>query len=102
MSVMIESVIKSNPVGRWYIVLSDTTKEESMEVCLDIDEYAQKIEKIGQEYGEDIEIFWSKEDDVTPKQMNEVRLQIMNYEAEQEAKKESESHQSDGTPNFQG
>ena len=102
MSVTIESVIKSNPMGRWYIVLSDTTKEESMEVCLDIDEYAEKVEIMGNEHDGNIEIFWSKEDDVTPKQMNEVRLQIMNYEAELEAKKEVETHQSDGTPNFQG
>ena len=39
--VVIESVIKTNPLGRWYIELSDTMKEESMEICLDIFEYAQ-------------------------------------------------------------
>ena len=41
--VVIESVIKTNPLGRWYIELSDTMKEESMEICLDINEYAQKV-----------------------------------------------------------
>jgi len=96
---MIESIIKTNPVGRWYIVLSDTSKEESMEVCLDIYEYAEKIERMGEEYGGKVEVFWSSEDDVTPQQINEVRQQIMAYEAEQEAKKESQK--SDGTPNFE-
>ena len=49
--VVIESVIKTNPLGRWYIELNDTMKEESMEICLDIYEYAQKIEMMGTEYG---------------------------------------------------
>ncbi len=102
MSVTIESVIKSNPVGRWYIALSDTTKEESMEICLDISEYAEKIEKMGEEYGGSVEVSWSSEENVTPQQINEVRMQIMNYEAEREAEKEKNTHQADGTPNFQG
>jgi len=37
--VVIESIIQTNPLGRWYIELSDTLKEESMEICLDIIEY---------------------------------------------------------------
>jgi hypothetical protein len=101
MAVIIESVIKSNPVGRWYIALSDTTEEESLEVCLDIYEYADKIEKMGEEYGGDVEVVWSSDDNVTPEQINEVRMQILAYEAEQEALKEGETHMPDGTPNFQ-
>ena len=100
--VVIESVIKSNPLGRWYIELSDTMKEESEDrvVCLDINEYAQKIETMGQEYGGDVEVGWSSEENVTPEQINEVRMQIMAYEAELEAQKENATHMSDGTPNF--
>ena len=100
MSTLIESVIKSNPLGRWYIELSDTMKEDSMEICLDIYEYAQKIEKMGEEYGGEIEIAWSSEDNVTPEQINEVRMQMNAYEAEQEAKKEGVGNMPDGTPNF--
>ena len=108
MAVIIESVIKSNPVGRWYIQLSDTTEEESMEICLDIHEYARKIEEMGEEYGGDVEVVWSSDDNVTPQQINEVRMQIMQYEAEQEALKAQEGseeiadRQADGTPSFQG
>jgi len=111
-STIIESVIKSNPVGRWYIELCDTMKDESMEICLDVYEYAQKIEVMSQEYGGDVEVAWSSEDNVTPEQINEVRQQMMAYEAEQEAAKQkadmngqnpdSQSHQADGTPNFNG
>jgi len=92
MSVIIQSAIKTNPLGRWYIELKDTTDEESMKICLDINEYAQKVEEMGQEYGGDIEVVWSAEDNVTPEQINEVRMQINAYEAEREAR-EAEMNQ---------
>ena len=85
--VVIESTIKTNPMGRWYIELSDTLKEDSMEICLDIEEYAQKIEMMGQEYGQEVEVSWSSDKNVTPVQINEVRQQIMAYEARIEAEK---------------
>ena len=109
MSTIIESVIKSNPVGRWYIELTDTMKdEEERIICLDVYEYAEKIEVLGEEYNQEIEIAWSSDDNVTPAQINEVRQQMMAYEAEEEAKKEQGIHQensthlADGTPNFNG
>ena len=100
--VVIESVIKTNPMGRWYIELTDAMKEEGEDrvVCLDINEYAQKIETMGEEYGGTVEVAWSTEDNVSPEQINEVRMQIMAYEAELEAKKQEETHMPDGTPNF--
>jgi len=98
--VVIESVIKTNPLGRWYIELSDTMKEESMEICLDINEYAQKVEMMGEEYGGEVEVAWSSDDGVTVEQINEVRHQIMAYEAEIEAKNQESTHMPDGTPNF--
>jgi len=102
--VVIESVIKSNALGRWYIELSDTMKEESEEnariICLDINEYAQKVEMMGKEYGTDVEVSWSSEEGVTVEQINEVRQQIMVYEAELEAKNKNATHMPDGTPNF--
>ena len=82
---VIESVIKTNPVGRWYIELSDTTKEEKKEICLDIKEYAQKIELMGEEYNGEVEVAWSTDEGVSVEQINEVRQQIMAYEAEIEA-----------------
>jgi len=89
--VVIESVIKTNPLGRWYIELSDTMKEESNEnrvICLDINEYAQKVEEMGQEYNGEIEVSWSSNEGVSVAQINEVRQQIIAYEAEVEAQEE--------------
>ncbi len=98
--VIIESVIKTNPLGRWYIELRDTMKEESMEICLDINEYAQKVEMMGEEYGGEVEVAWSSEDNVSLSQIHEVRQQIMAYEAEIEAQEQEATHMPDGTPNF--
>jgi len=100
--VVIESVIKSNPMGKWYIELIDTLKEEGGDrvMCLDINEYSRKIEMMGQEYGGEVEVAWSSDEDVSVTQINEVRQQIMAYEAEIEAKNSEATHMPDGTPNF--
>jgi len=108
MSVLIKSTIKTNPLGRWYIELNDTTEEGHMAICLDVNEYAVKIEEIGAEYGNDIEIEWSSDEGVTPEQINEVRMQMNAYEAEREAREAAQAatenngtnYTDDGTPKF--
>jgi hypothetical protein len=101
MAGMIESVIKTSPLGRWYIELTDTMKEgEEPIICMDVYEYADKIEEMGKEYDGVVEVIWSSDDNVTPEQINEVRMQMNAYEAEQEAIRNGESHLADGTPNF--
>lgn len=82
---LIASTIKTNPMGRWYIEISDTSKPEKVEICLDIVEYEEKIAAMGKEYNGKIEVVWSADADVTPAQIHEIRQQIMVYEAEQEA-----------------
>jgi len=99
---MIESVIRTSPLGRWYIELTDTMKEDAEPVyCLDVYEYADKIEEMGKEYGGMVEVIWSSDEGVTPEQINEVRMQMNAYEAEQEAKRENMDSMPDGTPNFE-
>jgi len=99
--VVIESVIKTSPLGRWFIELTDTSNESAESVfCMDVYEYAEKIEEMGKAYGDDVEIMWSSEDNVTPEQINEVRMQMNAYEAEQEAKRNADASMPDGTPNF--
>ncbi|MFC2057301.1 hypothetical protein ACFLR6_00005 [Campylobacterota bacterium] len=65
-----------------------------MEICLDINEYAQKVEMMGEEYGGEVEVAWSSEENVTLAQINEVRQQIMAYEAEIEAQKSQSGQES--------
>ncbi len=101
MAGMIESTIKTSPLGRWYIELVDVTDGESEPIhCLDVYEYAEKIEELGKAYDGMVEVIWSSDDGVTPEQINEVRMQMNAYEAEQEAIRNGESHLADGTLNF--
>jgi len=101
MAGVIESTIKTSPLGRWYIELVDTMKDdEEAIVCLDVYEYADKLEEMGKEYDGAVEVIWSSEDNVTPEQINEVRMQMNAYEAEQEAQRNCEATMPDGTPNF--
>ena len=103
MAVIIESTIKTSPIGRWYIELIDTEKPDTEPVVvLDVYEYADKIEEMGKAYGDDVEVIWSSDEGVTPEQINEVRMQMNAYEAEQEAKRNGEAMMPDGTPNFEG
>jgi len=101
MAGVVESTIKTSPLGRWYIELSDTMQDRDVIVCMDVYEYAEKIEEIGKEYDGTVEVIWSSDEGVTPEQINEVRMQMNAYEAEQEAKRENMEHMPDGTPNFE-
>lgn len=98
MAVIFKSVIKSNPVGRWYIELTDTSEEDKVEFCLDMDEYSMKIGEMGAEYGPDVEVQWSADEGVTPEQINEVRMAIAEYEAKQQ----EQTDQNDGGFNPNG
>ena len=102
MAGVIESTIKTSPLGRWYIELSDIMKDDAEPVfCMDVYEYADKLEEMGKEYDGVVETIWSSDDNVTPEQINEVRMQMNAYEAEQEAKKDGVGNMPDGTPNFE-
>ncbi|MCB4744138.1 MAG: hypothetical protein LGB07_00555 [Sulfurovum sp.] len=101
MAGIFESVIKTSPLGRWYIELTDTIKlDTEPTICMDVYEYADKIEELGKEYNGVVEVIWSSDEKVTPEQINEVRMQMNAYEAEQETIRNGESHLADGTPNF--
>ncbi|MEA1953440.1 MAG: hypothetical protein U9O24_03525 [Campylobacterota bacterium] len=100
MAGVIESTIKTSPLGRWYIELNDTMKDDEPQFCMDVYEYADKLEEMAKEYEGMVEAIWSSDDNVTPEQINEVRMQMNAYEAEQEAKKEGVNNMPDGTPNF--
>ena len=98
---MIESVIKTSPIGKWYIELTDAT-DESVEpkICWDVFAYADAIEEMGKRYNGMIEIHWSKDENVTPEQVNEVRMQMHAYEAQQAAVANGEAEGDDMTPDF--
>ncbi len=84
--VIFEATIKNDNVGGWFIELRDTT-DGRVEICKDIDEFEEKIEAMGDDYGGHIdEVRWLKDDDLHPAAMDEIRALM----AEKRAKIEEE------------
>lgn len=82
MGVVFESVIKFSNDKEWFIELKDTV-DGRVEVCKDLDEYAEKVEKLGEDYGGHIdEIKWSKDDNVPPFIMDEIRQGMAKFQSE--------------------
>ncbi|MDB2562926.1 hypothetical protein N9X61_04905 [Sulfurimonas sp.] len=90
MGVVFESCIKVDPEGKWYIVLTDTV-DDRIAVCRDLDVYSQKIEEFGADYGANIdEVKWSKDDNVPPHTIDELRLEMSRHQEEIEKQKQQE------------
>ena len=82
MAVIFESLIKIDEDGKWFIELTDTV-DERMAVCHDLDEYSQKVEDFGADYGGNIdEVKWSKDENVPPHTMDEIRLEMSKQQEE--------------------
>ena len=90
MGVIFESNIKVDPDGAWYIVLTDTIDNRTA-VCRDLDEYSQKVEEFGSDYGGNIdEVKWSKDADVPPQTMDELRLEMSRQQEDLEKEKQKD------------
>ncbi len=87
MSVIFESLIKIDDEGKWFIELTDTVNGR-MAVCHDLDEYSQKVEDYGGDYGGRVdEVKWTKHEDVPPHTMDEIRLEMSKHQEEIEKQK---------------
>ena len=84
--VIFEATIKSDGMDGWFIELKDTT-DGRVEVCKDLDEFEEKIEAMGDDYGGHIdEVKWFKDDELHPALMDQIRVLM----AEKRAKIEEE------------
>ena len=82
MSVIFTSTIKMADDQTWYIELKDMV-DERIAICKDIDEYSQKVEDFGSDYGGNIEtVNWYKDDNVPPYVMDQIRSEMARHQAE--------------------
>jgi len=82
MSVIFTSTIKMDSEQNWYIELKDMV-DQRVEICKDMDEYAQKVEDLGSDYGGNIDsVNWYKDEDVPPHVMDEIRMEMAKHQAE--------------------
>lgn len=82
MSVVFESHIKCNRAGEVYIELKDLV-DGRVEICNDIEDYSKKIEKLGEDYGGNIdEVKWFVDENVPQEELNLIRMQMDKYKEE--------------------
>jgi len=86
MSLVFESVIKVDENNEWFIELTDTS-DGRVEICKNMDEYKVNFEKMGEDYGGNVdEVRWSQDDNVPPYHIDEIRQAMADLQAEVEEK----------------
>jgi len=86
MSLVFESKIKVDDKNEWFIELTDTS-DGRVEICTNMDEYKEKFELMGEDYGGNIdEVRWSQDDNVPPFHIDEIRQAMAGLQAEVEEK----------------
>jgi len=92
MSVKFTAIQKRKDDKSWYIELTDTMENNTVK-CENLEQFSQRIELMGTEYGNDIEVVWSCDDDVSQEFMQELRVAMLSYQEkyQDEIDKEFES-----------
>jgi hypothetical protein len=86
MAIIFEATIKVDDNKNWYIELVDTV-DSRVEKCVSIEEFESKMEELGEDYGGNIdEVRWSKDEDVAPHIMDEIRMKMAEAKAKIEEK----------------
>jgi len=82
-AVIFESkVILNNTRDGWEIELKDTV-DDRVVICKDMAEYQEQIKELGDDYGGNIDkVNWTKDDDVPPHFMDEIRLEMSKIQAQ--------------------
>lgn len=65
------SYVDEKDAGDWFIKLTDTITDESV-ICEDLDIYQKQLEELASEYGNDIEVVWSKSKTLSLKSYNDL------------------------------
>ncbi|RXJ91560.1 hypothetical protein CRV01_00265 [Arcobacter sp. CECT 8983] len=59
----------------WVIRLTDTEDTRQV-ICKDMDDFSKQLALMSEDYGSDIEVQWSKDDDVTDEHFYELHQQM--------------------------
>lgn len=86
MSLIFESKIKVDDNNEWFIELTDTS-DGRVEICKNMDEYKEKFEALGEDYGGNVdEVRWSQDENVPPYHIDEIRQAMAELQVEVEEK----------------
>ena len=72
MATKFMSHVEADGIGGWYIKLKDTFDNREA-ICKDLEEYKVKLEEMGDDYGHDIEVEWTRSAKLTPSNIQELQ-----------------------------
>lgn len=75
MPALFTANVEEGENNSWVIKLTDVEENKEV-VCKDMDDFSKQIALMGEEYGADIEVKWSKNDDVTDEHFYEVHQEM--------------------------
>ncbi|MCP4970182.1 MAG: hypothetical protein GY932_06260 [Arcobacter sp.] len=84
MSVIFEAKIKNKGQGAhdWFIELIDTV-DNRIEICNNLEEFSVNIEKLGEDYGGNIDqVKWFQDENITEEQYSEINAGMRKYQEE--------------------
>lgn len=96
MPVKFEAVLQNDGKGSWCIDLTDTLEQETVR-CANLEIFSEKIQDMGSDYGNDIEVVWGSAEDVSAEHQQELRVAMLEYqekyqdEIEKELNKDQDS-----------
>lgn len=89
MSVIFKATIKVDGIGGWFIELLDTV-DNRKEVCKDLEEFQEKIEILGADYGGQVdEVQWGSDENVPPQHIQEIKALMFKYKQELDEKEKA-------------
>jgi hypothetical protein len=68
--------------GGWLIRLTDTL-DNTEKICKSLEEFESNINKMGDDYGGDVEVIWNKNKDVTDIHFKEIHDGMAKYKQEE-------------------
>ena len=99
MAVKFISYVESDKIGGWYIKLVDTLENNEV-ICKDLDEYKTKIEDMGSEYGNDIEVQWIRSKYLTPTNITELQEAMAKLQEEYQSEIDELNQQNNDNGGF--
>jgi len=87
MAVIFTSTIRMDVTGeKWFIELKDMV-DDRVANCYSMEEYSDKVQEFGNDYGGNIDsVNWYKDDNVPEQFMDEIRFEMAKQQAEIEEK----------------
>ncbi len=75
MSAIFKANVEESDNNSWVIRLTDVESTKQV-ICKDMEDFSKQLALMGEEYGVDIEVQWSKDDDVTDEHFYELHQQM--------------------------